>query len=763
MARALGAALLFVCAAAAASEFGVAAAESPDSSSEEADVDDDGEGDFAPFMIVVEHTDGWRCSGSLVSLRTALTSAWCARGRGPLPARELWALAAAAAAPPPSSPAAVAARLHGARRVARVAVATGADAEVGDGPDTAPESWRGGALDLAVAELEEPFGSAARARPILMATAGAECAGGAACHVSRALPPPAPRRARLRIVSADVVPPERCARAAVYWTAVRDRALCLVGPELCSSDWGGGVVCGGKLCGVLSRSVRSAPAPGAGGAAASEECGDTHAAQSVSLWRRFLHCAHTLRACGRGGDCADLCVERRLVEEPEPPASEPPAPPPQPTRPRKPTVTTITTTPSVFYYPTHTEMLRASPRARPSPTRAPPTRSAAPAAAHASSPSRSTRAYLKAGEYGDNAADYGGEEPAAPPAERRAAGRQPDAPAARGPSLLVEHTDGWRCSGSLVSLRTALTSAWCARGRGPLPARELWALAAAAAAPPPSSPAAVAARLHGARRVARVAVATGADAEVGDGPDTAPESWRGGALDLAVAELEEPFGSAARARPILMATAGAECAGGAACHVSRALPPPAPRRARLRIVSADVVPPERCARAAVYWTAVRDRALCLVGPELCSSDWGGGVVCGGKLCGVLSRSVRSAPAPGAGGAAASEECGDTHAAQSVSLWRRFLHCAHTLRACGRGGDCADLCVERRLVEEPEPPASEPPAPPPQPTRPRKPTVTTITTTPSVFYYPTHTEMLRASPRARPSPTRAPPTRSAAPA
>lgn len=79
-------------------------------------------------QVVVEHEDGWRCAGSLVSLRTALTSAWCVRGRGALPARELWALAAAASAHAPSSDAAVAARLHGARRIARVAVATGADA-----------------------------------------------------------------------------------------------------------------------------------------------------------------------------------------------------------------------------------------------------------------------------------------------------------------------------------------------------------------------------------------------------------------------------------------------------------------------------------------------------------------------------------------------------------------------------------------------------------------------------------------------------------
>lgn len=69
------------------------------------------------------------------------------------------------------------------------------------------------------------------------------------------------------------------------------------------SDWGAGVVCGGKLCGVVSRSARAAggAAGGAAGTASRDEpqCGDTHAAQSVARWRRFLHCAHTLRACGR--------------------------------------------------------------------------------------------------------------------------------------------------------------------------------------------------------------------------------------------------------------------------------------------------------------------------------------------------------------------------------------------------------------------------------------------------------------------------------
>lgn len=63
-------------------------------------------------------------------------------------------------------------------------------------------------------------------------------------------------------------------------------------------------MCGGKLCGVLSRSVRSTNATVEDKSSESEErdgrdsCGTTHVAQSVARWRRFLHCAHTLRACG---------------------------------------------------------------------------------------------------------------------------------------------------------------------------------------------------------------------------------------------------------------------------------------------------------------------------------------------------------------------------------------------------------------------------------------------------------------------------------
>lgn len=117
-------------------------------------------------QIVVEHK--WaeddsvyrRCSGALVSLRTVVTSAACARRRENMPARELWAVVAAAAV-------GLAPRGDGARRVARVATA-------GAASDTAASAWDGAVLDMAVLELEQPFGSATRARPILMATAPEE-------------------------------------------------------------------------------------------------------------------------------------------------------------------------------------------------------------------------------------------------------------------------------------------------------------------------------------------------------------------------------------------------------------------------------------------------------------------------------------------------------------------------------------------------------------------------------------------------------------
>lgn len=41
-------------------------------------------------------------------------------------------------------------------------------------------------------------------------------------------------RARLRIVNAVLAPESKCAPLMRFWNALRDRALCLTGPELCS-------------------------------------------------------------------------------------------------------------------------------------------------------------------------------------------------------------------------------------------------------------------------------------------------------------------------------------------------------------------------------------------------------------------------------------------------------------------------------------------------------------------------------------------------
>ncbi|XP_061716802.1 uncharacterized protein LOC133524693 [Cydia pomonella] len=260
----------------------------------------------APFAIVVEHEDGWRCGGALVSLRAALSTATCARGRGAPPV-DLWARA----------PGAITA--EGARRVARVALATDSQGS-SENEKWTEEAWIGVVLDMALLELEAPFGAAAGARPILMA-AGEECeprGTAPVCHVVRT---PARAGGPLRVGNAERTSPMVCATVAPHWAAISDTALCLVGPEFCQSDWGVGVVCAGKLCGVLSRSARSPgesgenSSEGGGGGGGNPGCGDTHAALHVPRWQQFVHCAQTRRRCGRDS-CASVCSERMLLEAP---------------------------------------------------------------------------------------------------------------------------------------------------------------------------------------------------------------------------------------------------------------------------------------------------------------------------------------------------------------------------------------------------------------------------------------------------------------
>lgn len=93
--------------------------------------------------------------------------------------------------------------------------------------------------DLAVLELESPFGSSARARPILMATSRAECEKETACHAVRAVAGAGAHRARFRVVDAALVAEAHCATRVSHWADVRDRAFCFAGEELCpvSSDF----------------------------------------------------------------------------------------------------------------------------------------------------------------------------------------------------------------------------------------------------------------------------------------------------------------------------------------------------------------------------------------------------------------------------------------------------------------------------------------------------------------------------------------------
>ncbi|KAG6440899.1 hypothetical protein O3G_MSEX001444 [Manduca sexta] len=349
-----------------------APADRRDAADYDSNADDDG--DSAPFTLVVEHADGWRCSASLVSLRTAVTSAKCARGISPETTSSPAPLAASPAdlwvhAPPAAAP-------HSSRRVARIAFA--AESETAEGPALSE-------ADVAVLELEAALGGGARA--ILMATNGAECGPPGACHVVRAQRRGHGARSRLRIVDEALVPTDACAVLLPRAAATRRHMLCLRGDVLCPSEWGAGVVCEGKLCGVLSGSAWEHE-PGR-----AERCGALHAAAAAPRWRRFLHCAHTPRACARGGECAHLCSERLLLED-EPPPSESAAPPARaaPPAPAAPDYSDAASTeappaaphrtPDVTGTPSRGTAQSASPRrAAPAPTRTAPRPPATPAPA----------------------------------------------------------------------------------------------------------------------------------------------------------------------------------------------------------------------------------------------------------------------------------------------------------------------------------------------------------------------------------------------
>ncbi|CAH0719732.1 unnamed protein product, partial [Brenthis ino] len=254
--------------------------------------DGDAESDPAAYLVIIEHENEWQCSASLISRCTAVTTATCARGGA---GEQLWALAALLLGAAPAPPALLAAA---ARRVARVALA-------GDGRDPTDP-----ALDLAVVELEAPFGAEAESRPILMATLGGGCARAPECHTLRSLAARGARRVRFRVASVTRAPPERCAARVPHWAASQHNLLCYTGNELCERDLGGGVVCDGWLCGALS----AVAGAGAG------RCGDTFAVQDIARWRRFLHCAHTPRLCGRS-TCETVCSERHLLDDVDLPAT----------------------------------------------------------------------------------------------------------------------------------------------------------------------------------------------------------------------------------------------------------------------------------------------------------------------------------------------------------------------------------------------------------------------------------------------------------
>lgn len=132
---------------------------------------------------VASDSEWERCAGSLVTQRTVITSAWCARAtRHSTAVAVAWALAVGGAG----------GRLgaESVRRVVRVASAGGVTAVTtatnGGGEYGPARDWAGALFDLALLELEAPFGGGGW-RPILMATDPSDCERQhASCQTARA-------------------------------------------------------------------------------------------------------------------------------------------------------------------------------------------------------------------------------------------------------------------------------------------------------------------------------------------------------------------------------------------------------------------------------------------------------------------------------------------------------------------------------------------------------------------------------------------------
>lgn len=161
-------------------------------------------------QIVVEHTDGRRCGASLVSLRTALTSAWCATNRAGTygPVDRVWVRAP---------------DVDQRRLVSRLSMLQFQHLAMED-------TWSGPDMDLALLNLMEPFSAGEATRPILMATQPSECTEGATCYVVRMLG----SKPSLQIVDAQLVAEDVCSKQFSGWGLLRGSGLCLAGATLCS-------------------------------------------------------------------------------------------------------------------------------------------------------------------------------------------------------------------------------------------------------------------------------------------------------------------------------------------------------------------------------------------------------------------------------------------------------------------------------------------------------------------------------------------------